>query len=443
VSATTQVKTNDVTDFFKDMIGSTMAFEVDDEGYVIKKASGDRVTISEGGQNYPLLVYQETIKDQNAQIINPLAEGLGSTPSSLWFFNVQRTALLGRICTLILSILKTALDEKKAKKDVDKETHIPMEILSIAAKIIDDVDDRMVEEFNLLMSDKDDIGEFFTIWYQKKHLKSILRCALFDPEGDPNLPTWRSKFPTSKVRKKTWPVLETVVLAVLGISDKDDIRKFAKKAEELSCARLSSFLLVIMAVYQEINPLLDAINPDLSLDMSKFAFHLNRLSAYADIAKFMVQPTRTATAVPTPVAIPGAPAVPGFTQPTFPGHQPMGQPMVPGATMLPGPIYTDGRPSAPVMVAPAQPPQQQGYVSPSFPPPPMQQGFMPAGPQGGYYGYNQPMPQQQPYYQSPQFMGGNDIPFAGPYVGQQPGMGGGPAIQLILPGAPGPIPRYG
>lgn len=415
------VKTKDVSDFIKDMIEQTMVYETDEAGYVIRKSNGERITINDGGVQVPLIIYQETVSDQNAQTINPLAEGLGSTPSSLWFYDTLKTALLGRIFTLVISVIQTALDEKKAK--ADQELHIPMQLLNVSSLIIEDVDDRVLEEFMPLTEDKA-TNEFITIYYQRKQLKSVLRCGLFDAENT-GIPAWKSKFP--KVRKKTWVALEKTMLGILNIKDKDDIVKFSKKADEISCARLSSFLNVLMGVYQEINTLLDIINPDIAVDLSKLAHHITNLSAYADNAKFMVQ-TNRGGAIPMgtqPATIPGMVSNIPLPQQAYP------QPMLnqPGASLIPGPMYADGRPSQPVLAQPAYQPQgmfpqqppmfpQQGYGYPAQPPMFPQQGYDP-----------------------------NTIPFPGPYVTmpqQQPmlGAGGFNGINL-MPGAPaGFNPRW-
>lgn len=413
-----QIRTSDVTNFIKDMIDMTMIFTTDEAGYVIYKKSGDRVTINENGKQSPLIVYQEVINDNTALIINPLAEGSqNAAESTIWFFDTQKTALLGRVFTLIEVIMRTALDEKKATGD--KDTHLSMEILNIASKIIEAIDPNTLKEFSHITdSNKEVINEFMTIYYQRKQLRSVLRCGLFD-QVVPDVPTWKSKFPSSKVRAKTWLVIDTIVMSILNVKDKDDLSKFIGKADEISCAKLSSFLNVLLAVYREINPLLDIINPDIAIDLSKFAFHLNRLTAYADNAKFMIQPSRTHVAPATQqTLIPGvAPQVPMATPvyASIPGPSQM-----PGVTLVPGPAFADGRASVPTPVMPA------GNYVPGYMP-----NAMPPN-QGGYGMPPQNFGYQQPNYVNPQ----NNIPFNGPYV-QQPYMtGGNNNLNFAPPGMP-------
>lgn len=427
----TAIKTDDVTSFFKDLIATALIFDIDDDGYVIRKNNGERVTTTGNGKTAELLVYQETIKDRDAFVINPLAEGQGDVPSTKWMYEVLKKALLGRIFTIFMKVIQTAIEEKKTKKDTKKDSHIPMELLSLAALIVDDVDDRLLEEFMIITSEKED-HEFLNIYYQKRQLRSILRVGLFDVD-EPNLPAWRHKF-GKKIRQKSWPVFEKIMLAILNIKDKDEITKFDKKASVLSCARFSSFLNILIAVYQEINSLLDIINPDTAIDLSRMVYHLEHLSAYTDNAKFFIQPTG-GTPTPPVQQAPTQNLTPNI-QPNILSPVPLGgqmafpqQQMMPGVSLIPGPQYADGRQGPPIAVASS--PQPTGYGQPAYGQPqmqPMMSGF-PQQQMG--YGYPQ---QGQMGYSPP-----NTIPFDGPYITMPQQPVGYPAMGL---GAP-PLNRWG
>lgn len=402
-------KTTEVTAFLKYFVDSTMIFTTDDEGYVINSQTEERIAVQDKTVQKQLLLYQEEIPNADICILNPLAEGHGDTPGSIWFIDVLKSAMLGKFLALIRSVSKTALEEKKSKKDTNKNSHIPMELLTVASKIIDDVDEKFLEEIETIAGDAE-AREFLNIYYQKKQLRSVLRCALFDEEIE-NVASWKSRFPVNKVRKKTWSILERIVLALLNIKDKDELLKFNKRAPEISCARLSSLLSVLFAIYQEINPLLDIVTPDIALDLSKFANHLNRLTDYSDNAKFAIQVTKSPTA---PVA-----------QQSI--HAALGQ----------APLYaapTSGYGNAP------QTPINNG-VLPDFAfnaDKPQNYGYQPHPPQQ-YTGYGQPpsVGYQQPapgYYQPPP----QSIPFSPPYVNTPSYLSNGaPNISLYPPGMPG------
>lgn len=409
------MKTKDVTRFLTDMVELAIRFEVDDEGYVVEKSTGEHVLVGEGEQRSPIILYQEEIKDQSALILNPLAEGLGLPPSAQWFYITQRAALIGRLSTLCTHIMTAAVEAKKKKAPEAKEdegVHLPMELLKIAALIGDDVDEKMLVEFDKVVATK---FEFLNIYYQKKNLRSVLHCGLFAPEDGVSA-SLRAKLP--EIRKKAWGVFDRLILAVFGAHDADELAsKYNRKATETSCVRLSSFLNVLLAVYQDLNPLLDLVSPDISVDLSKLVFHINHLPEYAGLARYMAQVDRRATPAPTAPMIPGA-------APQVPQHA--YTPPAPVA-WVPGPMTADGRQSAPVPVMPQMAPGAMPYGGVPMVPGP-QHSVVPQPQMAPVYGYQQPPPQ--------------NIPFSGPYtqtnyLGNQPNMSG---VNLI-PGMPS-MPRW-
>ena len=340
------MKTRDVTKFLTDMVNIAM-FDVDEDGYVIQAggSTDKRVLINDSGlsnsNGTPILLYQEEIKDASAYILNPLAEGLGQTPSALWFYRALKASLLGRLHTLFLSIINSALQEKKDnKKSPDSnEPHLPMELLNIAARIVDDIDDKTSAEVSQFFSNADAI-ELLSIYYQKTNLRHIVRSGLF--EADPQSEhSFHNKFP--KLRKKTWIVLEKLLLGVLHIKTSEELGNFSRKADGITCVRLSSILNTLLVLYQEVNPLLGLIHDGrLAIDLSMFAEHISNLEQYADNARFMISPSRT---IPAPVVsvVPGTvSSIPTATSPFVPGTT--------DVSLVPGAMYTDGRQDPPSQV---------------------------------------------------------------------------------------------
>ena len=426
----TQIKTSDVTKFLKDLIEMTMAYMVDDEGYVVTKKTGARTTRIENEVASPLLVYQENITDTGALVINPLSEGQSGTPSALWLYDTLGVSVMGRLYIAVRTIIATAIDEKKAKTDT-KEKYLSVEILNHASKIIDMVDPKMLGELDKLSEDRN-TNEFLRIYYQRVQLRAVVRSGVFEakqPKSEPDRKlVWKDKYPG--VRDKTWECLEVLLLSILGLSDKEEMSKFTRKATVLSCARLSAFLNTMMAIYQEINPLLAAIDDKMAVDLSQLAHHINHLEEYSTNARWWRQPTRAVpqTAQPTP-------EVPGIVGAGIPG--PTASPVQ--VDLIPGPVYADGRPSQPIPVihqtAPYYPDQnavpmmpQPGGLPGSYQP--MGYGAMPGYPyqQQPMVGYQQPQyypQQQQPMYpQQGQFVPAGQVPpnmpFDGPYKTYNP-----------------------
>lgn len=438
----TQIKTSDVTKFLKDLVEMTMVYAVDEDGYVISKKTEKRITRTENDVASELLIYQENITDSAALVINPLSEGQSGTPSALWLYEALGVSLMGRMYVAARTIIAAAIEEKKAKADT-KDKYLSIEILNHAAKIIEMVDPNMLAEIDKLSEDRVN-NEFLRIYYQRTQLRSVLRSGVFEikaPKSDPNrVLVWKDKYP--KIRDKTWECLEVLMLSILGLTEKEDISKFTKKATVLSCARLSSFLNLLMAVYQEINPLLAAIDNSMAVDLSQFAHHINHLEDYSNNAKWWRQPTRA-----VPQTVQATPEVPGVVSAGIP-PVPAAGPAPVQVDLIPGPVYADGRPSPPIPVIhstqyypvqsdiPAMP--QPGGLPGSYQPQyGMQPGYPPMGyPQPNYY------PQQQPIYpQQGQYVPAHQVPpnmpFDGPYKvytpQPQPQYGGG---FVQFPGGP-------
>ena len=398
------MKTRDVTQFLRDLVDTTMVYTTDDSGYVVSCKTGEKILLTDDGRRSPIILYQEEIKDNEAHVLNPLAEGLGQTHSSLWLFKTLKGSLLGRIeslCRVIIS--HTVAEKKKVGKEADKDqTHFPMELLNISAHIVDEVDDKTLDELTQIFSERE-ANEFLSIYYQKKNLRHVVRSGLFDTEEDGNVvPSFKSKYP--KIRKKTWGVFERLLLDVLGLKHKEELSKFDRKADGLSCVRLSSLLNVILALYQEINPLLGLINDkELTIDLSVLADHISKLPAYAGNAMFMVIPQKNAP--PTQQMAPSAP-VPVIHPAYYGAQQPPAQIPVVGYSGVPGPELAVGR-------QPIIPPVYDGQQGTGGFLPPMNQPYQPI-PQQPYGNPWQPQPPpfNPPYQpmQNPNMSGLNIIP---------------------------------
>jgi hypothetical protein len=420
------LKTQEVTQFLRDMVEISYR-DVDDENYVT--LDNKRVLLNDQGQpshtGRPILLYQEEITDTNAYLLNPLSDGFGQPPASLWFYRALEASLAGRLHVLFQNIVRLAVDAKKTKKeDGTATTHLPMEILNIAAKISDDVDEKILDELDMLFGIEEG-QEVLSIYYQKKNLRCVVRSSIFastDKLPMPDQPasefntTYRSKFP--KIRKKSWPVFEKLLLGALNIKTDEELVKFGQQADGLTCVRLSSLLNTLLVLYKQINPLLGYIgNGELAIDLSAFANHITKLGDYVNNARFMVQSTTTAAA--PPASIPGITPIPGMASTYMqqvPNVQMGGPELIPGVNApngmtptampeagLPGPNFVFPVPAQPMYPGGFNPQMQQPYGTPQM----LMQ-------QPGYgYAPQQPMFQpQQPFMQQPQ------QPFIPPWVEQ-------------------------
>lgn len=404
------MKTALVTKFLKDMVELAIPFTVDDENYVIWSADRpERLLLSDDGKlnsnGQPILLYQEEIKDHTAYILNPLAEGLGQTPSSSWFYRLLQASLSARIQGLCRNIIHSAI---AAKKTTDKEeSHLPIEILNVAAKISDDVDDKTLGELELIF-DSPESHEFLVLYYQKKNIRYVVRSAIFEHEGDvvPGIASFRSKFNTDggvpKIRKKSWGVFEKLLLGILHIKTDEELHKFGRKStgyqDGVTCVRLSSMLNTLLAIFEEINPLLSHINNgELAIDLSMLTGHIDNLGGYAINARGMVQ-SRQTTPPPQNNLIPGTANIPGAAPSAMYGNVgQQQQPIIPGGDIaIPG--YNV--PANSVILAPNAA-QQGNMPGPYYNPPQQQQQPGPGFGQQPNCGYGQQQPQYG-YGQQPQ-----------------------------------------
>ena len=405
------MKTEEVTNFLRYLVNTTMLFTTDKEGYVLVKKTEERFLLAENSsdgqsrQKRPVILYQDLIRDQEAHILNPLSEGLGQSAISLWFLTTLKFSFTGRLFELFTKIVQMTVDEKKKKKPTTtdaEETYFPPEILKISSHIIDNVDDTTLSELRTIFHDADGKGrDFLIIIYQRKNLRHVVQTGLSDPEDSP-LKSFKSKFP--KVRKKTWVVLEQLLLDVFHIRDMGELSKFDRTSEGLSCVRFSSLLNVLLSLYQEINPLLSAVfEGEMLIDLSVLAEHIIKLPAYARNAQYMITPDRSGNAQTTRT-IPGA-------APNIPGAAPM------------NPITT---PQSGFKRVPGEEQYQQSVIPIYGNPPVLQSQF------------GQPAPgfQQPPIIPVYEMTPSPPPPFSGPYTQLMPLNGPNMTGVSLIPGMP-------
>lgn len=434
------MKAIEVTKFLRDLVEMTMIHEVDDKGYVIDEKTKERITLIEEGSRCPLILYQEEIKDQTAILLNPLAEGLGQTKSSLWLFKKLKVSLIGRIKVLWSEIITRAIADKKlvGKKEDKTKSSLPIDLLNIASHIIDNIDDTTLVELEQLFAGEDG-QDVLTIDYQKRQLRHVVGSGIFITEETLGIKNLRVLHP--KIRKKTWTVFERLLLDTLHISNKEEISKFNRTADGISCVRFSSLLNVILAIYQEINPLLALISNDVVVDLSMLVDHIKKLPLYAQKAQYMVTSPKSGNDSPTTTVIPG-------TVPTVPQPNSFIPQQQNNVSYVPGPTFSDGRQAPPIPVytasggVPGAIPTQPVYVPLQQPVvgfiPPVQQGLFP---QQQYAQQNSLFPQPQGYMQQNGFFPQQQVvpPFNQPYnqIPVTTNMGFG-----VVPNMP-PLNRWG
>lgn len=334
-------KTSAVTDALQYLVELNPTFTVDEEKFVIFQKNGERAKTGKSPDK-PILLYQEHISTPDAvHILNPFAEGLGMTPASSWFYNILKKPLEVRFAILLRQIADAALEQQEANatnttskkkktkgEEVEEAPHLPVEVLNLVSKVVDQVDSKMVKQE---LDDKftERCSELVIMAYYKSTQTTKFQTDILD---DPD--SIASKF---NLRKKTVAMLATIVKALFDVKSHDDlVEKYKSTAMENAPSRMSSYLSTMYKLYQRMNPILVGLNLQLAIkDMDAFKYHLDNLPAYTLNAKFMASPsTSSASGMPSQAPAQNKPTVGAVPQQqqmnNVPGPENQGMSNVPG-----------------------------------------------------------------------------------------------------------------
>jgi hypothetical protein len=394
-------KTTEVTDFLKFTLDLTMgAYDADEEDFIID-AKGERLTI--GDPPFPVVLYKEKLPRGNAHVLNPFSEGISETASAKWFYKTMRVSLAVRIAFALEKAVAMAVEQQKTTKkkgEVDKAT--PPALLNLISTVIESADSKMIDEIGYFAKDADNI--IFPL-YARKMLSTRVSVPLLEG-GEVDLP--------KTIRKGSVEAFKKLMLRLFGIDNPEGLAKFTVKAHPESTPKIDSYLRCLFNVYDQINDVVDAIDPGMTVDLGAFRYHLDHLPGYSGNARSMVSLSPSAEAA--------ARAASTQTQ----------QPRAPGEVrMIPGAKRIDGSQDAPTPVllpyygpAPAgQPPAGLRPVTANTSFRPVTTGMMPYQQQPGYGTFQSPQMFGQPpmmHYNQPQYTTA-PLPYGAPV---QPNWGG-------------------
>lgn len=412
MTTTTPVRTKDVTDALIFFIGLAM-LGVDDEGYVYSSAGGEkkRIKIGQGDQEKPVVIYREDLPKEDVHVLNPFAEGLGDrTPPQIFFYKILRAALNARLSYAVDGVMQLAMEKNKllhvtpTKKDKLEvaEARVHLRLLAILGRItgdqhtvLEDVDDKMLEEFRKFFDQHGD--RVVEPVYKPSLQRTDLLIAVLTDAGFVST--------LHNIRKKSIPVLQEVLRGILSIPPGEACDQFSSKRIEGAPGKLSSWLLVLYKLYHQLNEVIDALDDDDAqehlINLDTYQFHLDNLPAYTNNAKWMMvaaPPAPAAVPSPSPLVpqqLPGM--VPNFAPmpPALPNLLPPGSNPPPGYKFMPGPVQPNGVQGPPVLVRDTSSmPGQMEFGAPM----PMQQGYYQQPSPFGYQQQPYPQQYQQPFY---------------------------------------------
>lgn len=301
-------KTQEVREALKYFVELNPNMTVDEDNYVIVRKSEDYVRV--GPSSQPIILYSEQITDTTALILNPFAEGLGSTHTSTWFYKSLRVPMQLRIGIILRHAIQMALEHQEGKKPAKKTTakkstketsdgdteqtrHIPSDVLHIVSGIVNSVDEKMLEEVSSKLSRT--LPDLFQVAYYRNTQTTQFRSTLmYDPEQAYEL--------MSPIRKKTITVMNTILAALFDVKTHDELVDMYKARHiQDAPSKMSSYLKCLYKIYDQINPILVQFGDKMAIDdMESFDYHLHRLPNYTMNAKFMASPSVKETASQQP-----------------------------------------------------------------------------------------------------------------------------------------------
>lgn len=328
---------DDVTDMLRDMIKLTHRYRADPEGYVcsVDDEDGAMKRIEIPDPKRPILLYSAKITDSNVHLLNPMAEGVGPTSASMWFYRAQRLALNSRMTTLLTCLVHAALRQQEAanaKKKPGKQAtsaDLPSNISRILIARVGKTEKTVVQEVDAeVLNEIDRLVGSVPAWtdeliqpiYNRTQLITRATIPLIDG-SDPDWPN-----ADSKVRKKTLAIFRALLCAILDVEE-GPIEKFDVAAAENTPPKFQSFMSVLFNIYRTMAPAFAFVdqNGAFSPDLETLQRHIGMMPAYFRIARWMRSPS--------------APAAPKQQQGLNVGAVPPAMPHVPaGTSYVPGPI---------------------------------------------------------------------------------------------------------
>ena len=358
-----------VSNFLADLLEIGGLYKVDrntPDKFIRNQVTGEVERVTNETKSSPLAIYGTYNPD--ALIINPFSEGESTSVQATWFFSKMNCCLAMNILAMVTKLLQLGIAEAPAPKkktsskttiqDITTDSTLDLKLVNLLSPVVKDIDEKMLTELKLISKP---VSNFFTLYFNKKTGCSEATSILVSEVK-------KKQFDSKSVRSKTWTVLETLLLGILGT--KDDLSEFIYKPVTSTCRVFEGFSHLLVKIYSRLNEYSQLLIGK-TFDTCELESHLTYFEKYAKLASWchgpMIFDDQKATTT-TPL-----------TQMTTPMPVPA------------NPIYNPMNPMQPIPVNPMQP----------MPMNPMQPTMQPVS----MVGYASPMPMQpinQMYNPQPQ-----------------------------------------
>lgn len=315
--------TKDVREFITKVLITGGILKVDDAGIVYWKGAEDEMAVVDldGGKGI-LHTYTTSSKHPDAVIINPFSEAITMSIDRNWFYKVTSNIFAQNLIRVMRTLIVLAQEKEEGSYP---------DLLPYITPIADKIDDKVLTEFNYIV----EVGtkDFCSIVYHARAKETKLFLGIEDPTGD-----FTKAIPTSKVRKKTWTLLQTLLKSIFK-TEGPVSNDLVSSTCLMNCPHFRTYMDVWIRCWRAIEPiaaLTDPINEELPELLDDIESHLERIDAYFKLCQWMGQTSAT-QAVKKSVKkmhVPGTKAEPGPLPCT--SHQPEDQP-----GPIPGPSKWD------------------------------------------------------------------------------------------------------
>lgn len=292
-------------DFFIDI---SRAYSTNEEGEIYRVSDPDvKLSAGDGDLKKPVRVYREILKPGDYHLVNVFSESIGEEPLPLkFYYRFQRSILVSGIAAIILTVLRTHLEESDEKTDKIDWGHIQhVEPNSVFQKILGGkIDKKRTVVGAINASTYADIAKYLAIpsvldrivdiQTNQKHVRSELHSKIIEQED-------YLDETASSMTKTNRLILRRILMNILGVEGAEDLKeKYTCTAVPGAPVKFSSWTEVQYKVYTRLNEILEKLGNDSDIDLGKMRYYLDRLPEYTAVARLVRKDSSRTEKVDTP-----------------------------------------------------------------------------------------------------------------------------------------------
>lgn len=272
-----------VSNFLADILEIGGLYKVDrntPDKFIRNQVTGEVERVTNETKSSPLAIYGTYNPD--AIIINPFSEGESTSVQATWFFSKMNCCLAMNILAMVTKLLQLGIAEAPAPKkksskttiqDITTDSTLDLKLVNLLSPVVKDIDEKMLTELKLISKP---VSNFFTLYFNKKTGCSEATSILVSEVK-------KKQFDSKSVRSKTWTVLETLLLGVLGT--KDDLSEFIYKPVTSTCRVFEGFSHLLVKIYSRLNEYSQLLIGK-TFDTCELESHLTYFEKYAKLASW-------------------------------------------------------------------------------------------------------------------------------------------------------------